>query len=166
MTKTLTPKVALIIGLLFTLIWVSGCDQGGKNENHEQQPSSQAKTDKPIDTEELRIGNSTYYVQKDKPVDTQILEIAIDSDDQAVIDAFLQRARSGDASAKEAMRTANPERYISLAKRGEYEIDAQAFAFLKVMDGFRNRYAHEALKAVGGSEMSRRAPSKSSESTP
>jgi len=78
-------------------------------------------------------------------VNTQILEIAIDTDYQGVINAFLFRAKSGDANAREAMRTANPRRFISLAKRGKYDIDAQALQFLKVMKGYGNKYAHEAL---------------------
>lgn len=158
MTKTPTPKAVLIIGLLFTLIWVSGCDRSDKNEKHEQQPPSQAKTEKPIGRDELPIGNSTYYVQKDKPVNTQILEIAIETDDQAVINAFLQRAISGDTNAKEAMRTANPERYISLAKRGKYSIDAEAFRFLIVMDGYGNQFAHAAIEEIKNRDAAEHSP--------
>jgi hypothetical protein len=158
MTKTQAPKAVFIIGLLFTLIGVLGCGGCGKNSEQErdksavtleQQPSSQTRAEKPLGSEEIRVGNSTYYIEKDKPVNTRILEIAIDTDDQAVINAFLYKAKSGDANAIEAMRTANPERFISLVKRGKYPIDAQALQFLKIMDGFGNRYANEAIKAMG-----------------
>ena len=61
--------------------------------------------------------------------------------------SFTER-RSGDADAQKAMRTANPERFIRLAKRGMYDIDAQALQFLKVMDEFGNKYAREAIRSM------------------
>lgn len=79
---------------------------------------------------------------------TQILEIAIDTDDKGMINAYLYKARSGEPTALKAMRTANPKRFISLAKRGKYAIDAEAFQFLIIMEGFGNKYAHEAIKSM------------------
>jgi hypothetical protein len=149
MTKSPNRRAVDTMGLLLILIALLGCDRGGKN-------------DKQIEREDLPVGDSTYRIQKDKPVNVQILEIAIDTDDQAVIYAFLARAQSGDATAKEAMRTANPERFISLAKRGRYD---EAIRFLRIMDGFGNRYAHEAIRSIGkaSGEVPSTAPSRQRE---
>ncbi len=76
---------------------------------------------------------------------TRALEIAIDTNDLTVMNVILYKALSGDSTAEEAMRTANPERLISLAKKGDDGIDAEAMQFLHAMEGFGNKRAHEAI---------------------
>lgn len=133
-------RVIINVSLLCAIVSISACNEPEEKER-----------------KEVRVDDSVYYIEGDKLVNTQILEIAIDTDDQVVINTFLRKARLGDEEAKDAMRNANPERFISLAKRGKYDIDIEALKFLKVMDEFGNSYAHEAIKSLDGDKTSEEA---------
>ena len=77
---------------------------------------------------------------------TRILEIAINTDDKSVMWAIYSKAKSGDSDFEKAMRTANPERFVSLAEMGR--IGAEELQFLMFMAEFGNKYAREAIKSM------------------